>query len=67
VASSRVVTVAMVLVGLATLAVAGRLGRTTPSAARLATSAAARIPPAATTLDSVEVPDALARPSPKPR
>jgi hypothetical protein len=62
VASSRVATVAMVLVGLAALAVAGRLVRTTPSAERPATSAAT-IPPAATatTLDSVEVPDAFGR------
>jgi hypothetical protein len=69
VASSRVATVAMVLVGLAGLALAGRLVRTTPSAERPATSPAVTIPPAATatTVDSVEVPDALARPSPKPR
>lgn len=60
VASSRVATVAMVLVGLAALVLAGRLVRTAPSAERPATSAA-RIPPAATatTLDSVEVPDAF--------
>jgi len=37
VASSRVATVAMVLVGLAALAVAGRLVRTAPSAERPAT------------------------------
>jgi PASTA domain len=61
VAASRVATVAMVLVGLAALAVAGRLVRTAPSAARPATSAAVTIPSAATatTLDSVEVPDAF--------
>ena len=61
VASSRVATVAMVLVGLAALVVAGRLVRTTPSAERPATSAAGTIPPAATstTVDSVEVPDAF--------
>jgi hypothetical protein len=60
VASSRVATVAMVLVGLAALVVAGRLVRTAPSAERPATSAAT-MPPAATatTLDSVEVPDAF--------
>jgi PASTA domain len=60
VASSRVATVAIVLVGLAVLAVAGRLVRTAPSAERPATSAAVTIPPAttATTLDRVEVPDA---------
>jgi hypothetical protein len=59
VASSRVATIAMVLVGLVALVVAGRLVRTTPSAGRPATSAAT-IPPAATatTVDSVEVPDA---------
>ncbi len=61
VASSRVATVAVVLVGLAVLAVAGRLVRTTPSAGHPATSAAVTILPAATatTLDSVEVPDAF--------
>ena len=61
VASSRVATVAMVLVGLAALVLAGRLVRTTSSAGRPATSAAGTIPPAATatTLDSVEVPDAV--------
>ena len=61
VASSRVATVAMVLVGLAALILAGRLVRTTSSAGRPATSAAVTIPPAAaaTTLDSVEVPDAV--------
>jgi hypothetical protein len=61
VASSRVATVAMVLVGLAALVLAGRLVRTTSSAGRPATSAAVTIPPAATatTLDSVEVPDAV--------
>jgi hypothetical protein len=61
VASSRVATVAMVLVGLAALAVAGRLVRTTPSAEHPATSAAVTIPPAttATTVDSIEVPDAF--------
>jgi hypothetical protein len=61
VASSRVATVAVVLVGLAVLAVAGRLVRTTPSAERPATTAAGTIPPAATTttVDSVEVPDAF--------
>jgi hypothetical protein len=61
VASSRVATVAMVLVSLAALAVVGRLVRTAPSAERPATSAAVTIPPAATatTLDSVEVPDAF--------
>jgi hypothetical protein len=61
VASSRVATVAMVLIGLAALAVAGRLVRTVPSPERPATSAAVTIPPAATatTLDSVEVPDAV--------
>jgi PASTA domain len=60
-ASSRVATVAMVLVGLAVLAVAGRLVRTAPSAGGPATSAAVTIPPAttATTLDRVEVPDAF--------
>ena len=54
-------TVAMVLIGLAGLAVAGRLVRTTPSAEHPATSAAVTIPPAATatTVDSVEVPDAF--------
>jgi PASTA domain len=54
VVSSRVAIVAMVLV------LAGRLARTTPSAERPATSAAATIPPTttATTLDRVEVPDA---------
>jgi hypothetical protein len=61
VASRPVATVAMMLVGLAALAVAGRLVRTTPSAEHPATSAAVTIPPAATatTLDSVEVPDAV--------
>ena len=61
VASSRVATVAMVLVGLAALAVAGRLVRTTPNAERPATTAAGTIPPATTTttVDSVEVPDAF--------
>jgi PASTA domain len=61
VASSRVATVAMVLVSLAALAVVGRLVRTAPSAERPATSAAVTIAPAATatTLDSVEVPDAF--------
>jgi hypothetical protein len=61
VASSRTATVAMVLIGLAALAVAGRLVRTTPSAEHPATSAAVTIPPAATatTVDSVEVPDAV--------
>jgi hypothetical protein len=61
VVSSRVATVAMVLVGLAALAVAGRLVRTVPSVERPATSAAVTIPPAATatTVDSVEVPDAF--------
>jgi hypothetical protein len=61
VASSRVATVAMVLIGLAALAVAGRLVRITPSAEHPVTSAAVTIPPAATatTLDSVEVPDAF--------
>lgn len=51
----------MVLIGLAALAVAGRLVRTTPSAEHPATSAAVTIPPAATatTVDSVEVPDAV--------
>jgi PASTA domain len=60
VASSRVATVAVVLVGLAALALAGRLVRTTSSAERPATSAVT-IPPAATatTLDTVEVPDAF--------
>jgi PASTA domain len=60
VASSRVTTIAMVLIGLAALAVAGRLVRTTPTAGHPATSAA-RILPAttATTLDDVEVPDAF--------
>jgi hypothetical protein len=55
VASRRVATVAMVLVGLAVLAVAGRLVRTAPSAGGPA------IPPAttATTLDRVGVPDAF--------
>ncbi|HET7518117.1 MAG TPA: PASTA domain-containing protein [Actinomycetes bacterium] len=54
-------TVAMVLIGLAALAVAGRLVRTTPSAEHPATSAAVTIPPAATatTVDSVEVSDAF--------
>jgi hypothetical protein len=63
VAASRVATVAMVLVGLAALGVAGRLVRTAPSAERPATSAAVTIPPAATatTLDSVEVPDAFGK------
>jgi hypothetical protein len=62
-ASSRVATVAMVLVGLAVLVVAGRLVRTAPSAGRPATSAAVTIPPAttATTLDRVEVPDAFGK------
>ena len=61
VVSSRVATVAMVLVGLAALAVAGRLVRTTPNAERPATTAAGTIPPATTTttVDSVEVPDAF--------
>lgn len=61
VASSRMATVAMVLIGLAALAVAGRLVRTTPSAEHPATSAAVTIPPAATatTVDSVEVSDAF--------
>jgi hypothetical protein len=61
VASSRVATVAMVLVGLAALAVAGRLVRTAPSAERPATSAPVTIPPAttATTVARVEVPDAF--------
>jgi hypothetical protein len=61
VASSRVATVTMVLVGLAALVLAGRLVRTTPSAEHPATSAAVTIPPVATatTLDSVEVPDAF--------
>jgi PASTA domain len=61
VASSRVATVAMVLVGLAALAVAGRLVRTAPSAERPATSAPVTIPPAptTTTVASVEVPDAF--------
>jgi len=60
VASSRVATVAMVMVGLAALAVAGRLVRTTPTAGHPDTSAA-RILPAttATTLDAIEVPDAF--------
>jgi hypothetical protein len=51
----------MVLVGLAALVLAGRLVRTTSSAGRPATSAAGTIPSAATatTLDSVEVPDAV--------
>jgi hypothetical protein len=58
--SSRVATVAMVLVGFAVLVVAGRLVRSTTSAERPATSAAVTIPPTttATTLDRVEVPDA---------
>jgi PASTA domain len=61
VASSRVATIAMVLIGLAALAVAGQLVRPTPSAEHPATSAAVTIPPAATatTVDSVEVPDAV--------
>jgi hypothetical protein len=61
VASSRVATVAMVLVGLAALAVVGRLVRPAPSAERPVTSAAVTIPPAATatTVDRVEVPDAF--------
>ena len=60
VAASRVATVAMVLVGLAALAVAGRLVRTTPTAGHPATSAATILPATtATTLDSVEVPDAF--------
>jgi hypothetical protein len=61
VASRRVATVAMVLVGLAVLAVTGRLVRTAPSAGGPATSAAVTIPPAttATTLDRVGVPDAF--------
>jgi len=61
VTSSRVATVAMVLVSLAALAVVGRLVRTSPSAGRPATSAVVTIPPAATatTLDRVEVPDAF--------
>jgi hypothetical protein len=61
VASSRMATVAMVLIGLAALAVAGRLVRNTPSAEHPATSAAVTIPPAATAtiVDSVEVPDAF--------
>jgi hypothetical protein len=58
VASSRVATIAMVLVGLAALVMAGRLVRTAPSAERPATSAAVTISPA-TTLDRVEVPDAF--------
>jgi hypothetical protein len=53
VASSRVATIAMVLVGLGALAVAGRLARTAPTAERPATSATA------TTAASVEVPDAF--------
>jgi PASTA domain len=62
VASSRATTVAMLLVGLAVLAVAGRLVGTAPSAGRPATSAAT-IPPAttATTVNMVEVPDAFGR------
>jgi hypothetical protein len=61
VAFSRGATVAMVLVGLAALVLASRLVRTTPSAERPATSPAVTIPPAATatTVDSVEVPDAF--------
>ena len=61
VASSRVATVAMVVVGLAALVLAGRLVRTTPSVERPATSAAGTIPLAATTttVDRVEVPDAF--------
>ena len=49
------------LVGLAALAVAGRLVRTAPSAERPATSAPVTIPPAptTTTVASVEVPDAF--------
>jgi PASTA domain len=60
VASSRVATIAMVVVGVAVLAVAGRLVRTTPSAGHPATSVA-MIPPAATTstVATVEVPDAF--------
>ena len=60
--SGRVATIAMVLVGIAVLAVAGRLVRTTPSAGPSDTSAAT-IPPVATatTLDTVEVPDAFGR------
>jgi PASTA domain-containing protein len=53
VASKPVATVAMVLVGLAALALAGRLVRTTPSAVTILPAATA------TTLDSVEVPDAV--------
>jgi hypothetical protein len=61
VASSRVATIAMVVVGVAVLAVAGRLVRTTPSAGHPATRAAVTIPPAATTstVATVEVPDAF--------
>jgi hypothetical protein len=60
VASSRVATVTMVLVGLAALAVAGRLVRTAPSAERPVTSAPVTPPaPTATTVASVEVPDAF--------
>ena len=62
VASSRATTMAVLLVGLAVLVVAGRLGGTAPSAGRPATSAAT-IPPAttATTVYPVEVPDAFGR------
>jgi hypothetical protein len=60
VASSRVATVAMVLVGLAVLAVAGRMVRTAPSAERPVTSAPVTPPaPTATTVASVEIPDAV--------
>jgi hypothetical protein len=62
VAWSRVATVAMVVVGLAALAVAGRLVHTTPTAWHPDTSAA-RILPAttATTLDTIEVPNGFGR------
>ena len=60
VASSRVATVVVVLVGLAALVVAGRLVRTTSSAGRPAMSAVTISPAAtATTVDNVEVPDAF--------
>jgi PASTA domain len=60
VASSRVATVAMVLVGFAVLAVAGRMVRTAPSAERPVTSAPVTPPaPTATTVASVEIPDAV--------
>jgi hypothetical protein len=59
-ASSRVTTVAMVMVGVAALAVAGRLVGTAPTVGHRDTNAATTPPVAtATTLDTVEAPDAF--------